>query len=45
LPEENKYIVEDGFMSREEIIESKYAIFVPHHSDLFTFPENERSPL
>lgn len=33
LPEENKYIVEGGFMSRKEMINGKYAIFVPHYSD------------
>lgn len=31
---ENKYIVKNDFMSREEMTESKYAIFVPNQSDL-----------
>lgn len=30
LPKENKYIVGGGFMSRKEMINGKYAIFVPH---------------
>lgn len=45
MPEENKYTVEDGFMSKAEMIEGKYAIFVPHQSDFcLSFQKIEGNP-